>query len=136
MMSINRYRLRHRAVAGDKTAQRVFSLLKRPDRLLGVILIGSTFANVFASSIAAVIAVRFFGDLGVAIGGFIISLIILIYSEVMPKTLAALRPEIVAYRSSFMLKWFSCFWLNKNLECSKLIQRRQGRYRARLSRFR
>jgi Mg2+/Co2+ transporter CorB len=105
MMSINRYRLRHRAVAGDKTAQRVFSLLKRPDRLLGVILIGGTFANVFASSIAAVIAVRFFGDLGVAIGGFIISLIILIYSEVMPKTLAALRPEFVAYRSSLMLKW-------------------------------
>jgi Mg2+/Co2+ transporter CorB len=104
MMSLNRYRLRHRALAGDKTAQRVFSLLKRPDRILGVILIGNTFANVFASSIAAVIAVKLFGEIGVAIGGFIIALIILIYSEVMPKTLAALHPEPVAYGSSLMLR--------------------------------
>lgn len=105
MMALNRYRLRHRALAGDKTAQRVFSLLKRPDRLLGVILIGNTFANVFASSIAAVIAVNLFGDVGVAIGGVIISLIILVYSEVTPKTLAALHPEPVAFRASLLLKW-------------------------------
>jgi Mg2+/Co2+ transporter CorB len=104
MMSLNRYRLRHRALAGDKTAQRVFSLLKRPDRLLGVILIGNTFANVFTSSIAAVIAVKLFGEIGVAIGGFIIALIILIYSEVMPKTLAALHPDSVAYRTSRVLR--------------------------------
>ncbi len=105
MMSINRYRLRHRAVAGDKAAQRIFNLLKRPDRLLGVILIGSTFTNVFVSSLATVIAVHYFGEMGVAIGGFIISFIILIYGEVMPKTLAALRPELVAYKSSLPLKW-------------------------------
>lgn len=103
MMSINRYKLRHRAVAGDKTSQRVYDLVKRPDRLLGVILIGSTFATVFASSVAAVIAVNLLGEVGVAIGGFIIALIILVYSEVMPKTLGALHPEGVAYRSSFFL---------------------------------
>lgn len=105
MMSINRYRLRHRALGGEKKAQRVFSLLKRPDRLLGVILIGNTFTNVFASSIATVIAVRLLGDIGVAIGGFLIGVIILIYSEVMPKTLAALHPELVAYRASLLLTW-------------------------------
>ncbi len=105
MMSLNRYRLRHRALAGDKTAKRVFGLLKRPDRLLGVILIGNTFANVFTSSIAALIAVNLFGDIGVAIGGFFISLVILIYAEVMPKTLAALHPEPVAYHTSLLLSW-------------------------------
>jgi Mg2+/Co2+ transporter CorB len=103
MMSINRYRLRHRASAGDKAAQRVYNLLKRPDRLLGVILIGNTFANVFVSSIATIISVKLFGEIGVAIGGFVISLIILIYSEVTPKTLAALHPESVAYRCSILL---------------------------------
>ncbi len=105
MMSINRYRLRHRAVAGDTVAQRIFNLLKRPDRLLGVILIGATFTNVFISSIAAVIAVSYFGDVGVAVGGVIIAFVILIYGEVMPKTLAALRPELVAYKISLLLKW-------------------------------
>lgn len=105
MMSINRYRLRHRAVAGDKVAQRIFGLLKRPDRLLGVILIGSTFTNVFISSVAAVIAVSYFGDIGVAVGGVIIAFVILIYGEVMPKTLAALRPELVSYKISLCLKW-------------------------------
>ncbi len=103
MMSINRYRLRHRALGGEKAAQRVFSLLKRPDRLLSVILIGGTFANVFISSLATVIAVHFFGDVGVAVGGFMISLVILIYVEVMPKTLAALHSEPIAYRTSFFL---------------------------------
>ena len=61
MMSVNRYRIRHLARAGDKGAKRVSLLLERPDRLLGVILTGNTFANILASSVATILAVHFFG---------------------------------------------------------------------------
>jgi len=104
MMSINRYRLRHLAKKGDKRAKRVYDLLHRPDRLLGVILIGNTFANVFASFIAAILADRLFGKLGVAIASFVIALVLLVGAEVTPKTLAALYPERVAYPASWLLK--------------------------------
>ncbi|MDQ2995424.1 MAG: HlyC/CorC family transporter [Pseudomonadota bacterium] len=104
ILSANRYRLRHRAQAGDKSARRILKLLKRPDRLLGVILIGNTFANVFAASVGAVIALEIFGDFGVALGGLVISLLILIFAEITPKTLAALHPEQVAYPTSWLLR--------------------------------
>jgi len=105
ILSANRYRLRHRAQAGDKAAHRVLQLLARPDRLLGVILLGNTFANVYAAAVGAVIAHEMFGDMGVAVAGFFLSLIILILAEVTPKTLAALHPEQVAYPTSFVLRY-------------------------------
>lgn len=109
ILSANRYRLRHRAQAGDISAQRVLNLLKRPDRLLGVILIGNTFANVYAAAVGAVVAHEMFGDVGVAVAGFVLSLIILILAEVIPKTYAALHPERVAYPTSFLLRYL--LWL-------------------------
>lgn len=105
ILSANRYRLRHRSQAGDRSAQRVLNLLKRPDRLLGVILIGNTFANVYTAAVGAVVAHEMFGDMGVAVAGFVLSLIILILAEVTPKTYAALRPEQVAYPTSFLLRY-------------------------------
>lgn len=104
MMSLNRYRLRHLARKGLPNAKRVSRLLERPDRLLGVILIGNTFANVLASAIATVIAVHFFGDVGVLIATILLTLVILIFAETAPKTLAALYPEKVAYPFSLPLK--------------------------------
>jgi Mg2+/Co2+ transporter CorB len=103
MMSINRYRLKHLENEGHAGAQRVQKLLQRPDRLIGLILIGNNLVNVFASIIAAQICVRMFGDLGVAIAGMALTIILLIFAEVTPKTLAALHPEKISFPSSLIL---------------------------------
>lgn len=104
MMALNRYRLRHLARKGDPTAKRVKKLLERPDRILGIILIGNTFANVFASAVATIIAVHCFGDLGVLVTTILLTLVILIFAEITPKTLAALHPQRVAFPASLPLK--------------------------------
>jgi Mg2+/Co2+ transporter CorB len=97
MMALNYYRLRHLARKGNLNAQRIIQLLKRPDRLLGMILIGNTFANILASAVATVIAAHYFGSVGVFVTTILLTLIILIFSEAAPKTLAALHPQAVAF---------------------------------------
>jgi len=109
MMSLNRYRLRHLEKEKHKGAKRVSDLLKRPDRLIGLILIGNNLVNIAASAIATIIALRLshqYGisdDIGVLIATIILTLIVLIFAEVTPKTLAALYPEKVAFPSSIFL---------------------------------
>jgi len=103
MMSINRYRLRHQVKNNNKAAKRVDKLLQRPDRLIGLILIGNNLVNILASSIATVIGIRLFGDIGIAIATGALTLVILIFAEVTPKTIAALHPERVAFPSSLIL---------------------------------
>ena len=105
MMSINRYRLKHHAKVSAR-ARRVQQLLSRPDRLLGVILLGNTFVTILASSVATLIAIHYYGDQGAIVASVAITLLLLIFSEVGPKTLAALYPEQVAYSSSLLLKIF------------------------------
>jgi len=97
LMSINRYRLRHLVREKHKKALRVQEMLVRPDRLLSVILIGNTVANVLASMIATVIGQRLHGDLGMLLATVGLTLMILVFSEMTPKTLAALHPERVAF---------------------------------------
>lgn len=109
MMRLNRYRMRHQSINGHRGAKRIMSLLVRPDRLLSLILIGNTLANVLASSVVTVLAVRWYGHAGVAISAFVLTLVILIFAEVMPKTMAALYPERWAYPVSFVLK--GLMWL-------------------------
>lgn len=104
MMSLNRYKLRHLANQGDKSAQRVERLLGRPDRLIGLILIGNNLVNILASAIATILGMRYFGDLGVGIATGILTLVILIFAEVTPKTLAAIYPSQVSYASSHVLQ--------------------------------
>jgi len=104
MMALNRYRLRHLARNKHRAAIRVSKLLERPDRLLGVILIGNTFANILASSLATVLAVHYFGDVGIAIATFILTFVILIFAEVAPKTFAAAHAQRVAFIVSLPLK--------------------------------
>ncbi len=106
MMSINKYRLKHLAKK-NKKAKRVQTLLKRPDRLLGVILIGNTLANIMASSLATIIGQRLYGLPGMAIATGVLTFIILIFSEMTPKTLAAVYPEKVAMPTSFILQALS-----------------------------
>ena len=103
MMALNRYRLRHQAENGNKAAQVVMKLLERPDRLLGVILLGNNLANILASSITTIIALRFFGEPSIAAATFLLTLVILVFAEVAPKSLAALKPEIVAFPSGWVL---------------------------------
>ncbi len=104
MMAINRYRLRHLAAKKHRSALRVSELLKRPDRLIGVILLGNNFVNILASSIATVIAVDLMGEAGIAVAAALLTVVILIFSEVTPKTIAALHPEKVAFPASFIIQ--------------------------------
>ena len=104
MMSLNRYRLRHLASQGHKGAKRVESLLERPDRLIGLILIGNNLVNILASAIATIIGMRLYGDYGVAIATGVLTLVILVFAEITPKTLAAIYPERVSYASSILLR--------------------------------
>ncbi len=109
MMSLNRYRLRHLEKEKHKGAKRVSKLLKRPDRLIGLILIGNNLVNIAASAIATIIALRLSNeagiseDIGVLIATIILTLVVLIFAEVTPKTLAALYPEKIAFPSSVIL---------------------------------
>ena len=103
MMSLNRYRLRHLTKQKHRAAKRVSRLLDRPDRLIGLILIGNNLVNILASSIATVVSIRLFGDYGIAIATFGLTFVILIFAEVTPKTFAALYPERIAFPASFIL---------------------------------
>lgn len=103
MMSLNRYRLKHLSNQGHKGAKRVEKLLNRPDRLIGLILIGNNLVNILASAIATILGMRLYGDYGVAIATGVLTLVILVFAEVTPKTLAAMYPERVSYSSSIVL---------------------------------
>lgn len=106
MMTLNRYRLRHLAKSHkNKSAQRAERLLRRPDRLLGTILIGNTFSNILASALATVIAVQLMGEVGVLVSAIVLTLIVLIFGEIMPKTVAAHYPERLAFILCWPLGW-------------------------------
>ncbi|MFP5429515.1 MAG: HlyC/CorC family transporter [Gammaproteobacteria bacterium] len=104
IMTANRYRLKHQAQTGSRSAQRVLNLLAQPDRLIGVILIGNNIVNIGASSVATLIGLQIAGDPGVAIAAGILTFVILIFGEVGPKTFAAKHPESVAHFAAPVLK--------------------------------
>lgn len=108
MMALNRYRLKHMVKKGHATAKLVYKLLSQPDKLLSVILIGNTFANLLYSSIFTQLAIDNFGELTIlqSLGLTLISsLIIMIFAESTPKTLAALHPQLIAFPASRPLKY-------------------------------
>ncbi len=104
IISLNRYRLRHKAREGHRGAKRASALLSRPDRLLGTILIGNNFVNILASAIATVLAMQIWGEAGIAIATVALTIVLLIFGEITPKTLAALHPERIAYPASLPLQ--------------------------------
>ena len=109
MMALNRYRLKHLSNAGHRGARQATRLLERPDRLLSVILIGNNLANFTAASLATLVALRVFGDRGVAVAPVVCTIVFLIFAEVAPKTISAAYPEKVALPSSHVLRilhWF------------------------------
>jgi Mg2+/Co2+ transporter CorB len=104
LMSLNRYRLRHLEQEGHRGALIASQLLSRPDRLIGLILLGNNFVNILASAIATIIGIKLLGENGIVVATFALTLIVLLFAEVTPKTLAALHPERIAFPASFILK--------------------------------
>jgi Mg2+/Co2+ transporter CorB len=103
LMAINRYRLKHLANSGHRGARIAQNLLNRPDRLIGLILLGNNMVNILSASIATVIAMRIFGDNGLWISTLVMTVVVLIFAEVAPKTVAALHPERIAFPASYVL---------------------------------
>jgi Mg2+/Co2+ transporter CorB len=125
LMTLNRYRLRHLVKAQHKGAMRAARLLEKPDRLIGLILLGNNAANLAASALSTIIALRLGGEGAIAIATGLLTLVVLIFAEVAPKTLAALHPERVAFPASLiytpLLKYlYPVVWL-VNLIANRLL---------------
>lgn len=103
LMSLNRYRLKHLVKNKHRAAKLTQALLAQPDKLIGLILIGNNFVNILAASIATIICVRLWGDMGIAIATGALTITILVFAEITPKTLAALHPEKIAFPASYIL---------------------------------
>jgi Putative Mg2+ and Co2+ transporter CorB len=103
MMALNRYRLRHLVKDKHHGARLANALLQKPDRLIGLILLGNTLANTLAAAIATVIAERLMGEIGIAVMPLILGPLILIFTEIAPKTYAAIRPERIAFPTAYIL---------------------------------
>ncbi len=102
LMSLNRYQLRHKAREGHRGAKLAEHLLKRPDRLIGLILLGNNLVNFSAMALVTLITQKFGGELALAIGTGIFTLIVLVFAEAAPKTLAALHPERLAFPAAMI----------------------------------
>ena len=103
MMAANKIKLKNLSKKRDRGAKRALELLKKPDLLLATILVGNNFANILASSIVTIIMLNYFGG-NVLLGAVLLTTFILIFSEITPKTMAAVKPESFAKRSSLLLK--------------------------------
>lgn len=99
MMAINRYRLKH-AAKTNPAAKLVSQILARPDRFLTAVLIGNSFADIAAASIATIIGVRMFGEIGALYAAVILSLVVLIFGEIVPKIIASQKAEATSYISA------------------------------------
>ena len=102
LMSLNRYKLRHKARAGHRGAKLADKLLQRPERLIGLILLGNNTVNISASALVGVVSVQLGGELGFAIGTACLTLVVLIFAETAPKTLAAMHPERMAFPAAYI----------------------------------
>ncbi|ANB02314.1 HlyC/CorC family transporter [Ectothiorhodospira sp. BSL-9] len=102
LMALNRYRMRHMAQAGHGGARRAQKLLDKPDRLIGLILLGNNFVNILITQLATYIGFRVYGDVGVAVATGLLTLTLLVFAEVAPKTLAALHSDRVAYPAAYV----------------------------------
>lgn len=104
LLTMNRYRLKHLADHGHRGARLARRLLERPDRLIGLILLGNNFVNIMASSLATVIALRLGGEAAIGLAAGLLTLVILIFAEVAPKTYATLHPERLAFPAAHVYR--------------------------------
>ena len=105
MMAINRYRLKHLAQTGHRGAKLTNQLLQKVDRLLSVVLLGSSLVNAAAASLVTVIAIRLFGnhEWVITLGALVLTFLLLVFSEITPKIIGASYPEKIAFPASFVL---------------------------------
>ncbi len=129
LMSLNKYKLKHQADKNNGGAERAFELLQKPDRLISLILLGNNFINILITQLATYLGFRLYGDAGIAIATGVLTVILLLFAEVTPKTLAANNPEKIAFIASYayrpLLKFLLPFiitinWLVKYI--LKLLQ--------------
>ncbi|MEN9433133.1 MAG: hypothetical protein RLZZ422_722 [Pseudomonadota bacterium] len=102
LMTLNRYRLKHLAEQNNKGAILAQKLLEKPEQLIGMILLGNNFVNIIITQLATFLGFRLFGDAGLALATGILTLLLLIFGEVMPKTVGALHPERIAYPAAYV----------------------------------
>ena len=105
MMALNRIRLNHLVRKGNKSAKLTAKLLSHTDHLLGSVLFGNTLLNAAAASLTGIIILRLFGenDLFLLAGTLGITFVLLVFSEIMPKVIAASHPERIALSFSYLL---------------------------------
>ncbi|MFB3058583.1 MAG: CNNM domain-containing protein, partial [Gammaproteobacteria bacterium] len=104
LMRLNRYRLKHLAEKNHGGARRALELLDDPDKLISLILLGNNFVNILITQLATYIGYRVYGDAGIAIATGILTIVILLFAEVTPKTLAASNPEKIAFPAAYVYK--------------------------------
>ena len=104
LMRLNRYRLKHLAEKKHGGARRALELLDQPDKLISLILLGNNFVNILIIQLASYIGYRLYGDVGIAYATGILTLILLLFAEVTPKTLAASKPESIAFPAAYVYK--------------------------------
>ncbi len=111
LMSLNRYRMRHKAKQGHRGAKLASLLIAQTDRTLGAILLGNTFCIVGSSTLEVIIAERLFGegDYVLMLGSLAITFAILVFSEISPKVIAAAHAEKLGYATSYLL--YPLIWL-------------------------
>ena len=100
MLSVNRFRIRHRAQAGDRQARALERLLQKPDEWLGANLVILAGASVFASAIATILAQRTGERYAVPLAGVLLTIIVIVFCELAPKIYAAAKPEGVALHAA------------------------------------
>jgi len=104
LMSINKYKMRHQAKLNNKGAKAAKKLLENPDKIIGVILLGNNLTNILITQIATLISLRLYGDIGLAIATGLLTVFILIFAELTPKTIGEMHSEKIAYSSSLLYK--------------------------------
>ena len=104
LMSINKYKMRHQAKLNNKGAKAAKKLLENPDKIIGVILLGNNLTNILITQIATLISLRLYGDIGLAIATGLLTIFILIFAELTPKTIGEMHSEKIAYSSSLLFK--------------------------------
>lgn len=128
-MSINRYRLRHLVKAKHRRAKLVQAQLNHPERLLSSVLIGNTLANIVASMAMTFVGQRLYKEAGVAIAEFILTIALLVFAEMTPKTWAALHPEKVSFALVIPLRFMQMLLMPLSIittYCSQMVLRLLG----------
>lgn len=111
LMTVNRYRMKHMAKNGHGGARRAADMLEAPDKLIGLILLGNNLVNIIASALATVIGIRLYGNFGIVVSTIALTVAVLVFSEVTPKTLSALYPEQIAYPAAYVYRpLLKVFW--------------------------